>query len=177
MQVKTKDTMTFSLKGRLHVEALLGTEVIWKISDHNLICDDVKKIILGLFGRDLDNKMISYISIGTGGDLNPATLLDTGARVAPQPQEDKMRAELYRAYIANVETDEVNLENIYTALAPPEEAISADINEFGLFSEDGTMMAHFVTDPAMSGRAKTYNKTALLYLVVRWTWAPVLHRG
>ena len=177
MKVQPKDTMHFSLSGSLDVMAVGDGGAVWRIREHNLICDDVKKIILGLFGRDLDNKMISYISIGTGGDLNPATGLDTGARVAPQPQEDEMRREIHRQYIANVESDEVNLKNIYTAAVSPENAISNDINEFGLFSEDGTMMAHFVTDPAVSGRAKTYQKTALLYLVIRWTWAPVLHRG
>jgi hypothetical protein len=176
MEAAPKDTMHFSLRGHLRVIALGNTGVVWQIREHNLICDDVKKIILGLFGRDLDNKMISYISIGTGGDLNPATLLDTGARVGPQPQEDKMRREIHREYIANVESDEVNLKNIYTAVAAPENAISNDINELGLFSNDGTMMAHFVTDPDIGGRAKTYQKTALLYLVIRWTWEPVLHR-
>jgi len=176
MNAAPKDTMSFSLSGSLHVMAVGDYGVEWQLSEHNLICDDVEKIILGLFGRDMDNKMISYISVGTGGDLNPQTLLDTGARVAPQPQEDKMRRELHREYIANVESDEIRMQNVYTSVVSVESAISDDINEFGLFSEDSTMMAHFVTDPDMSGRARKYQKTALLYLVVRWTWAPVLHR-
>lgn len=177
MNADLKDTMHFSFHGDLHVMALGNGGVVWKIRDRNLIADDAEKIILGLFGRDIDNKMISYISVGTGGDLNPVTLLDTGARVAPLPEEESMRREIHREALANVETDEENLKNIYTAVVKPEDSISSDINEFGLFSQDGTMLAHFVTDPDLSGRAKKYDKTALLYLVIRWTWSPVLHRS
>ena len=177
MNVDLKDRAGFEFRGSLHVMALGKNGVEWRVREHNLVCNDTQKILLGLFGRDLDNKMISYISIGTGGDVNPATHLDTGARVGPQPGEEEMRVELHREYIANVETDEIALKNIYTAVAKPEDAISNDINEFGLFSNDGTMMAHFVTDPDIGGRAKKYQKTALLYLVIRWTWEPILHRS
>ena len=177
MNVELKDRMGFEFRGSLSVVAVRNDGVVWRIREHNLVCDNTQKILLGLFGRDLDNKMISYISIGTGGDVNPATHLDTGARVAPQPGEDEMRVEIHREFIANVETDEVNLKNIYTAVARPEDAISNDVNELGLFSNDGTMMAHFVTEPDISGRAKKYQKTALLYLVIRWTWEPILHRS
>jgi hypothetical protein len=177
MKIEVADTLVFGLKGALEAFAFNEYGVAWRLSDHNMISDDAKKIILGLFGRDLENKMISYISVGTGGDLDPSTLLDTGARVAPQAQENKMRNAIHNEFLANVESDEVNLKNIYTSVVRPEDAISTDINEFGLFSQDGTMLAHFVTDPDMSGRAKKYNKTALLYLVIRWTWAPVLYRS
>lgn len=177
MNVDLRDTMHFSLRGHLSVAAFNEFGVQWRISDHNLVADDAEKIILGLFGRDLDNKMISYISVGTGGDLNPTTLLDTGQRVGPEPEEGSMRREIHRESLANVETDKANVKNIYTSVVKPEDAISTGINEFGLFSQDGTMLAHFVTDPDISGRAKKYDKTALLYLVARWTWSPVLHRS
>ena len=177
MNIELKDSMRFEFKGSLDVMAVGNRGVEWRVREHNLVCDDTQKILLGLFGRDLDNKMISYISVGTGGDVNPATHLDTGARVGPQPGEETMRVDLHREGLANVETDEINIKNIYTAVVRPEDAISNDINEFGLFSNDGTMMAHFVTEPAIGGRAKKYQKTALLYLVIRWTWEPVLHRS
>lgn len=126
----------------------------------------------------MDEKAVSIISVGTGGDINPATGLDTGARFAPLDTEDAMRQSLLNAPISHVETDSINKRITYTSVIKTEDGNSDSINEFGLLSEDGTMLSHFITpaDP-MSGRATKYVKTNLLYMVVRWKLIPAIRRS
>jgi hypothetical protein len=173
------DRLTLDLRGEVEVEFrdLMG-DVVSSLTLHNHISDDAILILLGLLGRDLDNKMVTTISVGTGGDLNPATGLDTGARYAPQDWESSMRQSIFDAPIAHVETDSITNRITYTAVLKTEEGNSDSINELGLLSEDGTMLSHFITpaDPG-SGRATKYEKTDLLYMVVRWKLIPAIRRS
>jgi hypothetical protein len=175
--VNMRDSFRLGFRGEFEIVLADENGVKDRYRGHNLICDSAVDIILGLFSRDLDGKMISKISVGTGGDLDPDTHMDTGARVGPREDEEHMRQSIFDCPIANVESDLINHEIVFTAVAKQEEANSAVINEFGLLSEDGTMLAHFVTeaDP-LTGRAKRYNKTPLLYMVVRWTIYPTVVR-
>lgn len=173
------DTVVFEFRGEVVLEMRSQTGcLIQQLEMHNHISDDAIDILLGLLGRDQEDKMVTVISVGTGGDLNPATGLDTGARVPPEDEEEEMRRAIFDAPIAHTEVDSINKRITYTAVLKTEEGNSDTINELGLLSEDGTMLSHFVT-PAdlVSGRATKYEKTDLLYMVVRWKLIPVLRRS
>ena len=178
MSIRPKDSLGFELKGRIEVLRVTEGQATTLFAGKNLIADGAVDIMLGFLSRDLDNKMITYVDVGTGGDVNPATGLDTGARVAPQNDETDIRVLLYRSPIANIEPDVNTKEVVFTAVVKPEDGNDPAINEFALLSYDGTMLAHFVTpeDPG-SGRAEQYEKTALMYLVIRWTMTPTLIRS
>lgn len=172
------DKMVLDLKGEVEVEfRSLGGLILEAFKLKNHISDSAIDILLGLLGREVDEKAVSIISVGTGGDINPATGLDTGARFAPLDTEDEMRQSIVNAPIAHVETDSINKRITYTAVLKTEEGNSDAINELGLLSEDGTMLSHFITPADMSGRATKYVKTDLLYMVVRWKIIPAIRRS
>ena len=172
------DKMVLDLKGEVEVEfRSLGGLILEAFKLKNHISDSAIDILLGLLGREVDEKAVSIISVGTGGDINPATGLDTGARFAPLDTEDAMRQSIVNTPIAHVETDSINKRITYTAVLKTEEGNSDAINELGLLSEDGTMLSHFITPADMSGRATKYVKTDLLYMVVRWKLIPALRRS
>jgi hypothetical protein len=179
--ITPQDKLVFELQGEVEVtfiepQAPPG-EVFQRFQLKNHISDSAVDILLGLLGRDMDNKIVSTISIGTGGDVNPTTGLDTGARFAPEDGETEMRQPIFNAPIAHVETDSINKRITYTAVLKTEEGNSDSINELGLLSEDGTMMSHFITPVGGGGRATKYEKTDLLYMVVRWKLIPALRRS
>ena len=125
-------------------------------------------VIRSLLARQFEDKMISRIAMGDGGDLEilpPHN--DTGQRVAPDPGETGIRSlvEALPILIVSQDVDDIR----YTALAKPEQAISNEINEFALLTRDGTMVAHFVTEEVTpGGRARDYPKTSWEYLAIRW---------
>lgn len=179
MKLTVADKLSLDFAGEVSVELRTRTgTLIRQLYMKNHISDSAIDIMLGLLGRDLDEKVISTISIGTGGDINPATGLDTGARFAPLDTEEAMRHPIFEAPVAHVETDSINKRITYTVVVKTENANSDSINELGLLSEDGTMFSHFVTpaDP-VSGRATKYEKTDLLYMVVRWKLIPTIRRS
>jgi len=179
MNLNLQDKMCLSLAGEVTMEFTSQSgDVIQRLHMSNHISDSAIDILLGLLARDIDDKIVSTISVGTGGDLNPATGLDTGARFAPQDDEVQMRQAIFDAPIAHVETDSINKRITYTAVLKTENGNSDSINELGLLSEDGTMLSHFITpaDP-VSGRATKYEKTNLLYMVVRWRLIPAIRRS
>lgn len=173
--IEVKDKLSISLRGELEVILISkgGASVLYRGVNH--ICDNAVLLLLGLLGRDFDNKMISKVHIATGGDLDPVTGLDTGARVAPRDEETKVRQLLFACPVANFETDSTKV--TFTAVAKTNEANSDTINEFALVSEDGTILSHFVTQADFTGRAAKYVKDDLLYLVVRWKIYPELRRS
>lgn len=167
---------TFHLKLRGGAEILIDGKSVMR--EHNIICDSAIDMLLGLFGADVENKLIAYIAIGTGGDYSPYTGMDAGARFEPKADETTMRQEICRCPIAHVETDDLTKESTMTAVALPEQASSTGINELGLLTVDGTMVAHFVTPADMTGRATKYVKEpGLLNMVTRWRLTPSIHRG
>ncbi len=179
MRLTVGDKLSLDFRGEVTVDLRTLTGVVTRqLFMKNHISDSAIDILLGLLGRDLDDKVISVIAIGTGGDINPATGLDTGARFAPLDTETELRQSIFGAPVAHVETDSINKRITYTAVIKTENANSDSINELGLLSEDGTMFSHFVTpaDPG-SGRATKYEKTDLLYMVVRWKLIPTIRRS
>lgn len=178
MRFEVHDKITIDLRGEVEVEfQRSGGEVVRSFVLKNHISDSAIDILLGLLARDLDDKIVSTISVGTGGDINPATGLDTGARFAPLDTEEEMRQPIFDAPIAHVETDSINKRVTYTAVLKTEEGNSDSINELGLLSEDGTMLSHFITPVGGGGRATKYEKTDLLYMVVRWKLIPAIRRS
>ncbi len=172
------DKLFLDLRGEVEVEFRLESgEIVRSFRLTNHISDSAIDILLGLLARDLDEKVVSTISVGTGGDINPATGLDTGARFAPLDTEETMRVPIFDAPIANVEKDTINKRVTYTAVPKTEESNSDSINELGLLSEDGTMLSHFITPVGGGGRATKYEKTDLLYMVVRWKLIPAIRRS
>ena len=125
-------------------------------------------VIRALLGREFEDKMISEIAVGDGGDLETTPPHnDTGQRVAPDPGEEEIRSLVEALPILFVSRSGDDIR--YTALAKPEQAISDDINEFALLTRDGTMVAHFVTEAVSpGGRARDYPKTSWEYLAIRW---------
>jgi len=175
-----QDKIEIELRGEVEVvfrslDGTPGEVLVMK----NHISDSAIDVLLGLLARDIEAKIVSTISVGTGGDINPATGLDTGARFPPQDTEETMRQPIFDAPIAHIEKDLINKRIIYTAVLKTEAGNSDSINELGLLSEDGTMLSHFVTpaDPGLGGRAKRYEKTNLLYMVVRWRLIPAIRRS
>jgi len=179
MTIRTQDRLEIEFRGEVDLELRSPTgAVIQRLHMTNHISDSAIDILLGLLSRDLDNKVVSTISVGTGGDINPATGLDTGARFAPEDTEEAMRRSIFDSPISHVETDAINKRVIYTTVVKTESGNSDSINELGLLSEDGTMLSHFITPPdPLSGRATKYVKTDLLYMVVRWRLIPSLRRS
>ena len=178
MRIDLRENFGLDFRGILEVTAINEEGFAWTLRKENHISDSAVAILLGFFVRDLDNKMLAYIDIGTGGDVNPDTGLDTGARVAERDDETEVRELLFRADIGTYTADPNTNEVSFTAVVRPEDGNSDQINEFGLMSYDGTMFSHLVTeaDPG-SGRAFRYEKTNLLYLVGKWTIIPVLRRS
>lgn len=171
MDIKSK--IKGKLKGRvsiafIHGSALRNIKRNWIDLGPNEITDMSEDIIQGLMARDLENKMLAYIGIGDGGDLDAVLHNDTGARVAPVSTETEIRSLVESVPI--MLTNQVGDDITYTALARPEQANSDDINEFALLSNDGSMFAHFVTEEvAPLGRATKYPKKSWHYVAVRWT--------
>jgi hypothetical protein len=179
MKIDVQDRITIDLRGEVEIDFISSSSglVVRHLVLKNHISDSAIDILLGLLGRDQDDKIVSTISVGTGGDINPATGLDTGARFPPEDDEDEMRVAIFDAPVAHVETDSVDKRITYTAVLKTEEGNSDSINEFGLLSEDGTMLSHFVTPAGGGGRATKFEKTDLLYMVVRWKLIPAIRRS
>lgn len=135
------------------------------VDEQNSITDYSANVIRGLLARNPEDFLIDFIAIGLGGD---AEILpphgDTGARVAPDPSEETMRILLEEIPIQT--TKETGDEIEYTALVRPDQAVSDDINEFGLVTRSGKLFAHYVTDAAPV-RAEKKPKTDI-YWILKW---------
>jgi hypothetical protein len=177
--VSTQDSLKASLSGRLQVYSIpsdkkfpmecLGDPVI----DHeNLVVNGASTVLSKLLQRSFSEYMPRFITLGSGGDLEQLSKVDSGSRVAPAVTDDSMREVIARLPIILVDPDET-AENTWTyvAIARPVEALSAIINEFGVESENETLISHFVTAtlPGES-RSEKFSKSSLEYLVIRWTF-------
>ena len=165
------------LKGRLEVWTLPADAELdlnnlgnpsWQAD--NLVVNSAADVVVGLLRGQVEDFLPSYISVGSGGDLNQDTGLDTGARVGPAITDASMRSTVARIPIATTEDGNLSNEWSYVAVARPHEAISPLLNEFGVESSNGTLISHFVTAADSTGRATRYCKTSLEYLVIRWTY-------
>lgn len=170
MKVDIESELTGTLSGELEVLVFNEQGKLLEVREFkNSTTDASKAVVRGLLASDFENKMIDTISVGDGGDLEIAPPHnDTGQRVGPDPSETEMRSVIENLSIQIV--SEVTNGVKYTALAKVEQANSDDINEFGLLTRDGTLVAHFVTEEVSpGGRARKYPKKSWMYLAIRWT--------
>jgi hypothetical protein len=176
-KVDVSSQVTSGLRGRLEawtvpadqeldLEAL--GEPMWRA--RNLVVNSASDVIVGLLRGNVADYLPSYISVGSGGDLDQSSGLDTGARVGPAVTDTGMRSTVARIPIATTEDGDYSNEWSYVAVARPHEAISPLLNEFGVESANGTLISHFVAAEDTTGRATRYCKTSLEYLVIRWTY-------
>lgn len=166
------------LKGRLEVWSVPYDQELeleglgipdWQAD--NLVVNSASDVIVGLLRGQVEDFLPSYISVGSGGDLDQNTGSDTGARVAPAVEDTSMRSTVARIPISTTEDGNLTNEWAYVAVARPHEAISPMLNEFGVESANGTLISHYVSAADESGRATRYCKTSLEYLVIRWTYS------
>jgi hypothetical protein len=137
---------------------------------NNLVVNSAGDVIVGLLRGNVADYLPAYISVGSGGDLDQDSGLDTGVRVGPVVTDTKMRSTVARIPITTTEDGAYSNEWSYVAVARPHEAISPLLNEFGVESANGTLISHFVAPEDLTGRATRYCKTSLEYLVIRWTY-------
>lgn len=179
-EIVTASDLGLSLNGRLavwsvsadtpmdEVLANLGTPIM---EVDNLVVSTAVDAIVRLLRGQTKDYLPSFISIGSGGDLDQVTLLDTGARVGPNLADSYMRATTTRIPILTTEDGEESNEWSYVAVARPHEALSPIINELAVETGNGTLISHYITDADPSGRATRYCKTSLEYLIIRWTYS------
>jgi hypothetical protein len=164
--MRPSDKITGGLKGRVEILAN-GKDLVF--AGRNQITDfGHEEFIRLLLAGNLD-ALVWQISVGEGGDCailpphNP-----TGARVPPDPSEDEIRKLIGTVDVSTITRGGAG-EVIYSALARREQVNSPNINELALLTRDGQMIAHYVTDPEMTGEAQKKPKTDLMFWIIRWT--------
>jgi hypothetical protein len=164
--IEFKDKVRGKITGRFRLFEVKGGEEVLIHDEKNTIVDYHETIIQGLLARNPEDFMIAAIAIGEGGDAEinePHN--DTGARVATDPIEENMRIPIAEIPIQAVNESGDEIE--YSALARPDQAVSDDINEFGLIARNGKLFAHHVPDAAPT-RAEKKPKTDI-YWILKWT--------
>lgn len=166
-----KTDVGLQFEGRITVEELLDGTLDGRtrlVGYHKNIITDLAydELLPRIIGRDF-NADIGIISIGTGGNYTQAGV-NTGVRVPPAATDDQMRVELFRAGIVqiNFPTDGV-VE--FVGLLRQAEAVSADIDEFGLLSHDGRMFSHVINpDSGPATPTVPYNKPNGAIYSIKW---------
>lgn len=164
--IELKDKVKGKFSGRFRLYEVRDGEEVLIHDEKNTIVDYHKTIIQGLLARNPEDFMIAAIAIGEGGDAEinePHN--DTGARVGTNLSEETMRIPI--AEIPIQATNESGDDVEYSALARPDQAVSDDINEFGLIARNGKLFAHYVPD-ADPVRAEKKPKTDI-YWILKWT--------
>jgi hypothetical protein len=137
----------------------------------NALTELAEAIFASILALDTD-AFPTTIKVGTGGNYAVGGS-DTGVRVAPSGEETDLRNTLASIPIggSSVESGVVR----YDAVARPADFVGTGINEFGLFTRDGQMLAHVVM-PAESegGPAQESTKTGFEYMIVRWSLTPTI---
>ena len=158
----------YTVPGHIPESLVLDYEATPVFEGKNMVVAGAQGVVAALLRGDVDNKLPSYISIGSGGDLDQDTRIDTGSRVGPAVTDTSLRRTGYRIPIVTTEDGASAVNWKYVAVARPHEALSPVLNEFGVETEDGTLISHYVTAAAPDGRATQYCKTSLEYLVIKW---------
>lgn len=158
----------YTVPGHIPESLVLDYEATPVFEGKNMVVAGAQGVVAALLRGDVDNKLPSYISIGSGGDLDQDTRIDTGSRVAPKVTDTGLRRTSYRIPIVTTEDGASDVNWKFVAVARPHEALSPVLNEFGVETEDGTLISHYVTAAAPDGRATQYCKTSLEYLVIKW---------
>lgn len=152
----------------------------------NVVCFGMYDAIQhGFMLRSFDAWAPASIALGFGGDYDQpddpdATApTDQGRRVDPQYSDAYVRKQFHVAAVRQVREGLPTSDRraVFVAVIRPddgttdaEDAARPFLNEFGLLSRNGTLLAHFVpeADPD-TGRARRYAKSSALWLVIEWT--------
>jgi len=134
----------------------------------NLVVDTAfEELLPAILGRD-PNADIAIISIGEGGNYDQQGAF-VGTRVAPADSDETMRLEIFRAGIIQIDFPAANQVR-FTGLLRQAEAVSVNIDEFGLLSTDGRMFSHAVNpDAGPATPTVPYTKPAGAIFAIRWT--------
>lgn len=152
--------------------------------DRNIICVGMHDAVHNLLLRNFEDWQPTTVVLGFGGDFDqPADPEATpptnqGARIAPAFSDTYVRKPLFRAPIVEVKPSELTSERRahYIALVRPNDANTDPsdpdrpyIDEFGLESNNGVLLAHYVNveDPDTQ-LAEKNAKSDLEWLVVDW---------
>lgn len=147
----------------------LGTPIL---DAQNLVVNSALTVLVQLMRGNTNDYVPAYITIGSGGDLNQTTRLNTGSRVAASITDTYVRMPVARIPIVLTEDAAETNSWYYVAVARPHEALAPIINELGVETRNGTLVSHYITDsdPTLAGRAQRYVKTSLEYLIIRWKY-------
>lgn len=134
----------------------------------NLVVDlAYEELLPRIVGRD-PNADIAIISIGEGGNYDQAGAF-IGDRVAPDVTDTAMRLEIFRAGIVQIDFPAANQVR-FTGLLRQAEAVSVNIDEFGLLSTDGRMFSHAINpDSGPATPTVPYTKPAGAIFAIKWT--------
>lgn len=160
------DEVPVAIRGRIEIIDQADQRVVACLD--NLVVDQAFTDLLPqIVGRD-PNAVIGIISIGTGGNYNQAGVL-IGTRVPPANDDTTMRVELFRAGIVQINFPGPGQVE-FVGLLRQNEAVSSQIDEFGLLSMDGRMFSHAINpDTGPATPTVPYVKPLGAIYAVRWT--------
>lgn len=171
---KAWDEVPIQISGRLALRELVDGVWETRYEQKNLVVDLAFEVLFPLiFGRD-PGAQIGIIDVGTGGDYNAAVVFQ-GQRVAPAATDTVMRIELFRAGIVQVNFPAVN-EVEFVGLMREGEAVSTDIDEFGLLSTDGRMISHSINPESAGPGTPTVKYTKALGTIFSVNWTLSIER-
>lgn len=170
-----QDRVEFEVRGWVTLKEFLP-DGSWRplAGQNNLVVDlAFDELFPQIFGR-VPGAQIGIISIGEGGDYD-ANGVFVGDRVAPSVTDTEMRLELFRAGIVNIQFPNPN-EVEFTGLIREAEAVSASIDEFGLLTTDGRMVAHSINPESAGTPSPTVKYTKPLGAIYAVTWTLTIDR-
>jgi hypothetical protein len=145
--------LNIGIEGRVLVHEVLRAYKRPVAAYTNLVTElAYTELLPAILGRNV-NADIAIISLGTGGNFDIAGN-NTGARVPPAITDTEMRQELFRAGITQINFPAPNTVE-FVGLLRQQEAVSTDIDEFGLLSTDGRMFSHVIAAAAGPGDPTT----------------------
>ena len=171
--MQQRDKAELMITGRVALYELLGASIEGPrrlIAERDNLVTDLafEDLMPRILGRD-PNKDLAIISIGEGGDYDQAGVF-IGVQQPAAATDLVMRVEIFRAPIVQINfpgTGEVEL----VGLMRENEAVSSDIDEFGLLSVDGSMFSHSI-NPESAGAgtpAVKYTKPLGAVFTAVWT--------
>jgi len=163
--MRAADKLGLQIKGSVTLSELRDDTWVTKYEQPNLVVDlAYSEIFPEILGRAAT---IAVISIGEGGDYDQNGVF-VGSRQAPQQTDQQMRLELFRAGIVNIQFPGPG-EVEFIGLMREGEAISTNIDEFGLFTVDGRMIAHSINPESVpNGPTVKYTKPLGAIYSVSW---------
>lgn len=168
MHTLERDKTDFVVRGRVALKEKVGDDWVTRFEMKNLVVDlAYTEIFPQLFGR-VPGAQIAIISIGTGGDYDQSAVFQ-GQRVAPAVSDDAMRIELFRAGVVQINFPAAN-EVEFVGLIREGEAVSTNIDEFGLLTQDGRMVSHAINPESAGAGTPTVKYTKPLGAIYSVSW-------